>query len=41
MSGSHPTRTGETGGTVYTLEDHAGGQCAGTGRGQRGREGKE
>ena len=24
MSGSHPTRTGETGGTVYTLKDHAG-----------------
>lgn len=41
MSGSHPTRTGETGGAVYTLEDHAGGQCAGTGSGQRGREGQE
>ena len=41
MSGTHPTQTGETGGAVYTLEDHAGGQCAGTGRGQRRREGQE
>lgn len=41
MSGSHPTRTGETGGAVYTLEDHAGGQRSGTGSGQRGREGQE
>ena len=37
MSGSHPTWAGETGGAVYTLEDHAGGQCAGTRSGQRGR----